>query len=139
MKIKIDTTDKARAKFEAALDETNGKRGLEHGFRSTGDLVTAISIAEKRLRYLPKKYWSGITIRVSSGAALPNAYKYRRTVNVATIERSASTWYLVGLEKCKGGNSEGKITILMSQEQSQKMMEKFFLDNRIEVREGEGE
>ena len=85
---------------ETALAEVNGKAN-RHTFNSVHDVRHVTGRVEKTLDRLeiPRKHWTGTTIRATSGEDLPNAYGYRPLRTVVKIQRFASGWFVVQIDK----------------------------------------
>jgi hypothetical protein len=52
---------------------------------STLDIFYFLERVEKRLSFLPKKLWEGVTAQVSGAERLPNAYKWKAQATVVRL------------------------------------------------------
>ena len=79
----------------AALSAVNG-RAAEHCYTSADEIEALAKYAECRLEHfgLPKAERPGANLYATSGAAVPNAYKYGRKATYIVLERKGAGWYL---------------------------------------------
>jgi len=62
-------------------------------------LQEAITECEKQIKLLPKKYWKGITLIISSGGErLPQSYKYTRKASLFVVKYGTRGWYISKIE-----------------------------------------
>jgi len=96
--IKIDL--KNCGKIVQALAEVNG-RASAHVFESYTQIARLAEVAEKALAEfgVPKSARKGAAYTAESGETLPGAYRYRAQTTFVVIERGASAWYLVKIER----------------------------------------
>jgi len=96
--IKIDA--KNCEKIVQALAEING-RASAHVFEFYSQIAHLAEVAEKALAEfgVPKISRKGAMYTAESGEKLPSAYKYRAQTTSVVIERGASAWYLVKIER----------------------------------------
>ncbi len=81
--------------IEAALSAVNGK-AVEHCYTRADEIEALAKYAENRLEHfgLPKAERPGANLYATSGAAVPNAYKYGRKATYIVLERKGAGWYL---------------------------------------------
>ena len=79
----------------AALSAVNGK-AAEHCYTSADEIEALAKYAENRLEHfgLPKAERAGARLYATSGAAVPNDYKYGRKATYIVLERKGAGWYL---------------------------------------------
>lgn len=97
MRINLTNTDAVRA----ALAAVNGK-AERHTYTLPSEIAAVADDAERQLARLdvPKAARKGARYVSQSGRSLPNAYKYKATGTVVTLERGASAWFLVDVAAC---------------------------------------
>ncbi len=83
------------AAIVAALSAVNGK-AAEHCYTRADEIEALAKYAENRLEHfgLPKAERPGANLYATSGAAVPNAYKYSRKATYIVLERKGAGWYL---------------------------------------------
>ncbi len=102
MKININFNYNDVVKVNEALAAVNARvRNATHD-----DVVKVVKRIEKDLerKGLLKKYWTGLKFRCNPHARVfPNAYNGIPAATYFTVERFASGWFLVGVERseCK--------------------------------------
>lgn len=88
--------EKNAAAIEAALLAVNG-RAHDHAYTTFAEVAACAAAVELRLGILdlPVAMRAGARFTETSGASVPNAYKYPRTATSIRCERRTSGWYLV--------------------------------------------
>ncbi len=94
----LSINSKHSEKITAALQEING-RATAHTFTHAQDIIDIADAATSYLRDLglSKTGMKGAVVRVTSGGDVPKAYRWRRNVNVVTLTRRPSHWYLTSV------------------------------------------
>jgi hypothetical protein len=102
-------------KIEGALRAANLK-STAHTYTSFADIEALIVDAEKRLTNLliAKKHFPGAIFNATSGASVPNAYKYSRDATSVTLMRKASGWFLTDVFSTLVYKEGGKKTIRLT-------------------------
>jgi len=97
MRINLKDTDAVRA----ALAAVNGK-AERHAYTLPSEIAAVAYDAERALARLdvPKAARKGARYVSQSSGNLPNAYKYKATGTVITLERGATAWFLVDVAAC---------------------------------------
>jgi hypothetical protein len=97
MRINLNDTDAVRA----ALAAVNGK-AERHAYTLPSEIAAVADDAERALARLdvPKAARKGARYVSQSSGNLPNAYKYKATGTVITLERGATAWFLVDVAAC---------------------------------------
>lgn len=117
MKIKI--TKENHDKIQAALDAVNGK-SWEHVYRFAREIIELTDAAEKKVIALvgSKKNAVGAIYTATSGAAVANRYNYSRIGTTVKIERGATGWFLVDVNRATLYNHAGgqHITLTTAQD-----------------------
>jgi hypothetical protein len=113
IKLTADNT----AAIHAALEAVNGK-AIQHTY-SAREVLELVPYFENKLVTLvgSKKLAPGAKASSRSGGALPNAYKYSRTVTDVEIERRSSAWYLVSVSSATAYKEAGKDLLKLTTEQ----------------------
>jgi len=105
-------------KIEAVLREINLK-STAHTYTSIADIESLVVDAESRLTNLfgAKKNFAGAIFYATSGAAVPNAYKYSRDATSVTLTRKSSDWFLTDAVSTKIYKDGGKKTLRLTESQ----------------------
>jgi len=92
----IKITQANSQKIEAGLREINLK-STAHTYTRFDQIEALIVDAESRLTSLlkAKKHFTGAVFDATSGASVPNAYKFSRDATCVTLTRKPTGWYLV--------------------------------------------
>ena len=92
----IKITQANAQKIEAVLREINLK-STAHTYTRFDQIEALIVDAESRLTSLlkAKKHFTGAVFDATSGASVPNAYKFSRDATCVTLTRKPTGWYLV--------------------------------------------
>ena len=123
MKIKI--TEQNRLKINALLDKINGKSYSHTAFhKHIFDLAESSELQLDKFD-IAKKDRSGATASGMSGGNVPTAYKYSRIVNTYTIERGASAWFLVSIDKIDNWGNAAKPHLSLTPAQRDIAVSKF--------------
>jgi len=115
MKIKI--TEANRVAINALLGKINGKSWLHTAFhKHIFDLAESNENNLEKFN-IAKKDRRGAIASGMSGGNVPSAYKYSRIVNIYTIERGATNWFLVAAKKvdCWGNASKDQLILTPAQ------------------------
>lgn len=129
--MKIAHDIKSAEAINALIEKINGRAAM-HTFGSFGDLEAITLRAEKQLDGygLSKKDRVGAKVLAVSGDKMPNAYKYKITVNHAEFVRKSTGWVLVAFTKHEQFHGGGEV-LTVTPEQSEKMISKFKSGFRI--------
>ena len=115
MKIKI--VESNRTAINIMLGEINGK-SLAHTAHAS-HIFELAELMEMRLEKfsIPKKDRAGAKASGMSGGNVPNAYKYSRIVNIYTIERKSSDWFLIDTQRDEvwGNASKDRLSLTPAQ------------------------
>lgn len=117
LNIKIAESNKAA--IEAALKAVNGK-AYDHAYTSFAEIAELAVAAEEALAALnlPLKERAGATWAETSGAPVPNAYKYSREGTTVKLARRGAGWYLVSASRMalyKEGGGKGRLALTEAQ------------------------
>jgi len=121
-------------KIEAVLHEINAKK-IEHTYTSFDDIESLVADAESRLVNLlgAKKHFVGALFDATSGAAVPNAYKYSRIGTHVTLTRKAGGWYLADVVSTVIYKDAGKKSLKLTCDQDaiacEKMRKNYILQS----------
>lgn len=101
-------------------------RAREHTY-TAGAIINIAKLAELKLGVLgiPKNARRGAVVMGSSGAKLPNSYKYSRVISRMTIERRAGDWWLVDLSQYESWGEAGDWFLSVTPEQDAIAIRKF--------------
>ena len=123
MKIKI--VEANRVAINALLDKINGKSYSHTAFhKHIFDLAESSELQLDKFD-IAKKDRSGATASGMSGGNVPTAYKYSRIVNTYTIERGASAWFLVSIDKFQNWGNASKDQLILTPAQRDIAVSKF--------------
>ena len=105
----------------AALSAVNG-RAAEHCYTSADEIEAAAKYAENRLEHfgLPKAERTGAKLYATSGAAVPNAYKYGRKATYIVLERKGSGWYLTDVQPSNIFKEGGRRSLQLTKKQDER-------------------
>ena len=123
MKIKI--TEANRVAINALLYKINGKSYSHTAFhKHIFDLAESSELQLDKFD-IAKKDRSGAIASGMSGGNVPTAYKYSRIVNTYTIERGASAWFLVSIDKIDNWGNARKDNLFLTPAQRDIAVHKF--------------
>ena len=125
MKININLNDVSEEKVNSALAEVNARvRNSTHD-----DVVKVVKRIERDLerKGLAKKYWKGLKFRCNPYARVfPGAYKGIPAATYFTVERFASGWFLVGVERSECKSNRITIVSVLNEEQKKGILDVFY-------------
>ena len=114
---KIKIVEANRRAINILLGEINGK-SLAHTAHDKHVFELA-ELMEMRLEKfsIAKKDRAGAKASGMSGGNVPNAYKYSRIVNIYTIERKSSDWFLIDARRDEvwGNASKDRLSLTPAQ------------------------
>ena len=115
--MKIKVVESNRTAINIMLGEINGK-SLAHTAHAS-HIFELAELMEMRLEKfsIPKKDRAGAKASGMSGGNVPNAYKYSRIVNIYTIERKSSDWFLIDTQRDEvwGNASKDRLSLTPAQ------------------------
>ena len=118
-------TEANRVAINALLDKINGKSYSHTAFhKHIFDLAESSELQLDKFD-IAKKDRSGAIASGMSGGNVPTAYKYSRIVNTYTIERGASAWFLVSIDKIDNWGNARKDNLFLTPAQRDIAVHKF--------------
>ena len=118
-------TEANRVAINALLDKINGKSYSHTAFhKHIFDLAESSELQLNKFD-IAKKDRSGAIASGMSGGNVPTAYKYSRIVNTYTIERRASAWFLVSIDKIDNWGNAAKPHLSLTPAQRDIAVSKF--------------
>jgi predicted short-subunit dehydrogenase-like oxidoreductase (DUF2520 family) len=114
----IKITQANSQKVEAVLREVNQK-STAHTYVRFDQIEALVADAESRLIKLlsAKKHFPGAVFVATSGASVPNAYKYSRDATCVTLTRKPTGWFLTDAVSNKIYKDGGKKILRLTEAQ----------------------
>ena len=114
----IKITQANAQKIEAVLREIN-LRSTAHTYVRFDQIEALVADAESRLTALlkAKKHFIGAVFVATSGASVPNAYKYSRDATCVTLTRKPTGWFLTDAVSTKVYKDGGKKILRLTEAQ----------------------
>jgi hypothetical protein len=114
----IKITQANAQKIEAVLREIN-LRSTAHTYVRFDQIEALVADAESRLIKLlsAKKHFPSAVFLATSGAAVPNSYKYSRDATSVTLTRKSNGWFLTDAVSTKVYKDGGKKILRLTEAQ----------------------
>jgi predicted short-subunit dehydrogenase-like oxidoreductase (DUF2520 family) len=114
----IKITQANAQKIEAVLREVNQK-STAHTYVRFDQIEALVADAESLLIKLlsAKKHFPGAVFVATSGASVPNAYKYSRDATCVTLTRKPTGWFLTDAVSTKIYKDGGKKILRLTEAQ----------------------
>jgi predicted short-subunit dehydrogenase-like oxidoreductase (DUF2520 family) len=114
----IKITQANAQKIEAVLREVNHK-STEHTYARFDQIEALVADAESLLIKLlsAKKHFPGAIFNATSGASVPNSYKYSRDATCVTLTRKPTGWFLTDAVSTKVYKDGGKKILRLTEAQ----------------------